>query len=686
MSRIAHVFALWFALATPALASQATLVTPGSPLPMTGLAAFLDSALLSLGSCNSGTSAPANGPGAAPFAEECWANTAGAPGSIPFSIYDGAQWVTFGTLNATAHTWTPYLGANPTSETAPLAGSLAGGVLTLALQYDGNFVNNGSNQLAFANVASGNLLANASSATAEPTATTPTAWLDRWCSSTQYNFPIAGASSWACGTVSQVLIAGTGISLSGTGQVTIGLSVPVVVANGGTGQTSLTANAFLTGNGTGGINQVALAGLVLGNGAGAPTAYAGASCTNQAVTALSAAGVPTCNSITNAFLTAGTFANITGVGTLTAGTWNATPVGLAYGGTGQTSAAAARGSNGLNIDECTSTGSGAYTIQSTDRCVYHTSLSTAVTDTLPAAASVNAGQLLTIVDFRGAASGSNTITLQRTGSDTINGSTGAVAVSSQYGWSVWMSDGSSRWTYQQGGSGGGSGTVTSVGIAAGAAIATSGTCTITTSGTCTIAGQLFHYFVITSSNSAWGIASNFGYTPSELFVEAWGGGASGGGESSGTNRGAGGGAGQYFFEHYIGTMDTTLSITIGAGGASATGAAGNSGGNTIVAGTNLGTLTAHGGSGPGCTGACAGGLGGTGATGATFAMDGGDGYVSAGGGGWFGFGGDSPRGGMGGKTNVASAGHQPGGGGSGENHTGGGSGAGAQGWVLIYGR
>ena len=674
----------------PSSASQATLVTPGSPLPMTGLAAFLNAAFLSVGSCNSGNSAPANGTGGAAFSEECWANTTGGPSSIPFAYYDGAQWVTFGTLNATAHTWTPYFGANPTSETAPLSGVLSSGVLTIALQYDANFVNNGSNQLAFANIANGSLLANSGASSAEPTGTTPTAWLNRWCSSTQYNFPQAGASSWACGTVSQLLLGGTGISLSGTGQVTIALSTPVVVANGGTGQTSLTANAFLTGNGTGGVNQVAITGLVLGNGSSAPTSYGGANCANQVITALSAAGAATCNNITNAYLTAGTFSNITGVGALTTGTWNATAIGLGFGGTGQTSAAASRGSSGLNIDECTSTGSSAYAIASTDRCVYHTSLSGAVTDTLPAANSVNAGQQFVLLDFRGVASATNTITLAAHSGDTINGVAGVTAINAQYGAGVYWSDGSSRWTFFPQSTGGGSGTVTNVTIAAGATITTSGTCTITTSGTCTIAGRTFQYFVVTSSNSAWNVASNFGYTPSELFLELWAGGASGGAQSGGTNtsRGAGGGGGQYGFKQYSGTMDATLNITIGAAGASCTsGCGGSGGGTTSVVGTNLGTVSVAGAAGPGCAGSgCAGGQGGNGASGTTFNIAGQQGGSSFPLTNYFGVGGDAPRGGQGAKSNVSTAGGCPGGGGSGENHTGGGSGAGCAGEVIIWGR
>lgn len=91
---------------TLTFASQATLVTPPPPLPMTSLASFLNTAYLSIGSCNSGTSAPANGPGSAAFAGECWINTTTNP--WVYYIYDGASWVELGTLNTSTHAWTPY--------------------------------------------------------------------------------------------------------------------------------------------------------------------------------------------------------------------------------------------------------------------------------------------------------------------------------------------------------------------------------------------------------------------------------------------------------------------------------------------------------------------------------------------------------------------------------------------------
>lgn len=223
LSRLIAVGLTCLQLAQPALASQATLVTPGSPLSMISLASFLNNALLSIGSCNSGNSAPANGPGPAAFPGECWINTTANPWVFSYTA-DGTHWSQFGALNTSTFVWTPYFGGSPIAETAPIAGSLASGVLTLSLLTDANFTVNGSNQLAFANIAAGSLLANGTGSSAEPTATTPNAWLNQWCSGTQFNFPQRGASSWACGTVSALLVAGTGINLTGTGQVTIALA------------------------------------------------------------------------------------------------------------------------------------------------------------------------------------------------------------------------------------------------------------------------------------------------------------------------------------------------------------------------------------------------------------------------------------------------------------------------------
>lgn len=111
--KLAAALALVLTTYVAALASQATLVTPGSPLAMTTLASFLNSALLSIGSCNAGNSAPANGTGGAAFAGECWINTTATPWVFSFSP-DGTNWVEFGTLNTSTRVWQPFIGSSGT--------------------------------------------------------------------------------------------------------------------------------------------------------------------------------------------------------------------------------------------------------------------------------------------------------------------------------------------------------------------------------------------------------------------------------------------------------------------------------------------------------------------------------------------------------------------------------------------
>ena len=176
--------------------------------------------------------------------------------------------------------------------------------------------------------------------------------------------------------------------------------------------------------------------------------------------------------------------------------------------------------------------------------------------------------------------------------------------------------------------------------------------------------------VVTTTNASFNLASQFGFTPAVLIIEGWGAGGSGASGVSGTARGSGGGGGQYFRHYYSGTMDTTLDITIGAGGigVNSSGSTGTAGGNTTVVGTNLGTLTANGGI-EGTAGTNSnGGAGGSGTTDATFAQNGEDGGSGVGGTTAFGYGGSSPFGGQGSQQNVNTGGYAPGGGGSGGNH------------------
>jgi hypothetical protein len=62
-------------------------------------------AFRSLASCSWGSSAPANGPSGTPLAYQCWADTTSSP--VLFKHYDGASWVTYGSLNTSTHAWSP---------------------------------------------------------------------------------------------------------------------------------------------------------------------------------------------------------------------------------------------------------------------------------------------------------------------------------------------------------------------------------------------------------------------------------------------------------------------------------------------------------------------------------------------------------------------------------------------------
>ena len=158
---------------------------------------------------------------------------------------------------------------------------------------------------------------------------------------------------------------------------------------------------------------------------------------------------------------------------------------IANGGTSQATAPAARASSGLNIDELTSVGNTNYGIASTDRKVAHTSMTGPLTDTLPLAASVNPGQEIDLIDQFGVASGTNTVTIQAQGSDTVNGVASSVVINAIYGGVTFRSDGVSTWSFVAS-AGGGSGSVTNATIKTAGGETNTGTCIITTTGTCTV--------------------------------------------------------------------------------------------------------------------------------------------------------------------------------------------------------
>ena len=86
-----------------------------------------------------------------------------------------------------------------------------------------------------------------------------------------------------------------------------------------------------------------------------------------------------------------------------------------------------------------------YTVLATDRTIAYAALTAARVMTLPAASAYPTGTQLLVVDETGACSLSNTITLARSGTDTINGATSAV-ISVAFGFLALMSSGAGKWT------------------------------------------------------------------------------------------------------------------------------------------------------------------------------------------------------------------------------------------------
>jgi hypothetical protein len=173
--------------------------------------------------------------------------------------------------------------------------------------------------------------------------------------------------------------------------------------------------------------------------------------------------------------------NITALGTIATGVWQGTPVALGFGGTGQSSAAAARAAAGLNIDSFTGHGDSNYTILATDRTVgTNAAFTSSHTWTLPIANTVNPGHEVLVSDFQGTITGPNNLIITRgSAGDPVNGGT-SVTLATANGGYLFKSDGVSKWT------------ALAVGTASAGGV-TSVTCgtglsggTFTTSGTCAV--------------------------------------------------------------------------------------------------------------------------------------------------------------------------------------------------------
>src|SRR4051812_16979204 len=86
--------------------SQATIVLPVvGPHDASEMFGFANDALAAVQGGNSGSSAPTNGPGAAPVSFERWFDTTSS--TVVAKWWDGASWVVFGKLDTSGHTWTP---------------------------------------------------------------------------------------------------------------------------------------------------------------------------------------------------------------------------------------------------------------------------------------------------------------------------------------------------------------------------------------------------------------------------------------------------------------------------------------------------------------------------------------------------------------------------------------------------
>lgn len=372
--------------------------------------------------------------------------------------------------NAVTGTGPMVLGAAPTITGHPTIE----GVTSAGATGTGNFVFATSPSMSGVTVTSSftatGLVTNADLANAATTVNGQTCTLGSTCTITATAASITvGTTTVASGTTTRVLYDAAGVlgeyAVSGSGSVAMTTSPSI---SGLTVTSSFTATGLVT---LGDLATQATNTVLVNatSGSASPTAQSVSGCsaagnaliwtTNTGFgcnTSITAAAVPA-SGITGTTLASNVVTtSITGLGTIVTGVWNGTAIALGYGGSGQSTALAARGSSGFNIDEATSTGDANYAIVSTDRMVYHTALSAARSDTLPAANSVNPGQIFVVTDFRGVATASNTITLLANGSDTVNGASSAVAVNAQYGAGIFWSDGTSRWTFFPASSGGGS--------------------------------------------------------------------------------------------------------------------------------------------------------------------------------------------------------------------------------------
>ena len=407
---------------------QSTFVMPTSgPMSMAGFVAQLNPGLRAIASCNWGTAAPANGPSSAALPYQCWADTTTNP--VLFKRYDGAQWVVWGALDTSAHTWTPYRQGSAIARLATSASfaDLVDSLLCAQLPAQTGDVTRSAGSCAAS-------LVNIPSAT-------PAAGSILYSNSAAPSSPASGKTSVYTDATAKRLHDKNDAGVVGTTVV---------------GDTGATHN-FLTAidPSTGAVSK----------------------------------SRPACADLSDASV----FCNGTSATLLTG------QVAIANGGTGQATAPAARGSSGLNVygDAGTAYGNANQTLAGTDRMAYTNAAFTAArTWTLPAANVTGQPYTIKIADMANGVTATNSLTIARAGSDTINGSGTSVAITAAGGGYECSSDGVSKWSCLAMGAaaGGGVSSVTcGTGMSGG---------TITTSGTCNITGAPVLLNTLTASSSA----------------------------------------------------------------------------------------------------------------------------------------------------------------------------------------
>ena len=244
--------------------------------------------------------------------------------------------------------------------------TISGGNLSLGIDTQFAVI---SNKLALASVAGGDLLANATAGSAEPSGVTPSAWLSQWCSLSADQVPYStGASTWGClgllgtshtWTGTQTFSPSIAVGSGGTGAITFTANAPLIGAGSSpvtVGSRSGSTTVFATSNGaltnghcvsidasgnfidaggactTGGGGGTVSSGTTsqLAYYASAGTTVVGLATANNGALITSGSGVPSISST----LPSAVQGNITALGTIATGVWNGTAVVPTYGGTG----------------------------------------------------------------------------------------------------------------------------------------------------------------------------------------------------------------------------------------------------------------------------------------------------------------------------------------------------------------